>query len=445
MTTFYKFILTLTLSLLMISQTLAQGVVPDQQIEKDLVFQLKFMKLMLQVGEDIDREIGSDQKIFNQPAKMTELLKKKLVVYHKFFESSLQIPESKKMEFKKYFLALKWEKIVLILKKSHMGMEIFFKKKGPGVAIAIILGFVCKFTIPVILSSMGLSHIIPYVILLPYPIMFSFIPGQLNKLKVKKALTDELGGSVQVAAYFQQQEMTLKALHTKSPSDFIIPISEANNLVENAILEKSTVKNIFLEKLGFHKEKLNFKSIKKFLIENHVNDDYVEWVISTKSLDNDLKGILITTHLFSLGDKELESAFKNQFSANILTLKKNSHWDSILAWTQDMTKVHEFDEMLTKLEQAPEEITPKELALIWEEMLLPEYTVNFHMNYSEERSLYVEFDVLKAKLNLSSSNSFDFKTKNEIFTYLKKIKGGSHFEGCHNPPAKIAKFLIKNF
>jgi hypothetical protein len=427
----------------LISQSIAQVSIPDQQVEKEMMFQLKFMKLMLQVGADIDSEVGSDQKIFNQPAKMTELLKKKLVVYHQFFESSLQIPEAKKSEFKKYFLALKWENIVSVFKKSHMGMEVFFKKKGPGVAIAIMLGFVCKFTIPVILSSMGLGHIIPYVILLPYPILFSFIPGQLNKLKVKKALIDDLGGKAQTDAYFQQQAMTLKAMHSKSPNDFLIPISETNDLTESAVLERSSIKNGLLEKLGFHKDNLNLKSIKKFISDYNASDDYIEWVTTTKTLDNDLKAILLTSHIFSIGDKDLESIFKKQFSTNITILRKSSHWDSILDWTQDIVKARDFEEMLAKLEQAPQEMTPKELAIIWEEMLLPEFVVNFHMDYSAERAMYADFDVLKAKLNLSSSQSFDLKTRNEIFTYLKKAKGGNHFGGCSNSPAKIAQYLLK--
>lgn len=411
-------------------------------LEKEFKMQADFIKLMLQVGEQIDHETQNDTNLFNKPEKMNTLLQEKILIYHQFFEQALQIPNEKKSIFKKAILALQWDNVIPLMKKSRVGVEVFFKKKGAGVAVAFLIGHVCKFIVPVILTNIGLGYLAAMVALFPFAITYALIPGYLNKIKIKKMITEELGGKAQFEAYQKQEESVFKKMHMRDPSDFIIPIKEDETSVQGLLLQKETWKNSFFQKLGFNKKALNFESMESFLSTNSISDPYIDWILSEEKMDKTVKTIMISSHLFALKDSAIEEKFQMQFSESILSLKGNPNWREVWSWTNEMMEVKSINEAMVKINEAPGTLNPKEVAVIWENFLLPEYTKNFSLSYSEGRTMYTSFGVLKAKLNTSTSDTLDEKVKNEIFIYFKKIVEGKKFGGCQNSPLQINKFLL---
>lgn len=445
-----RFLLLLILPMLLSAQAIAQeSLVPAMnslegiRLEAELKEEAEFIKLMLQVGEQIDREASPTEEIFNNPQKMAKILQSKMEIYHHYFEQSLKIPAEKKGIFKKYFLALKWENIVPVFKKAHMGMEVFFKKKGPGVAIAIMAGFAAKFSLVYILTSVGLAKFIPILALIPLPVYFSFIPSYLNKLKVKKMLIEELGGEIQAESYLKQEKNLLKHLHMKGPNDLLLPIAEEGALIKSVVIQKETLKTSVLERLGFNKDALNLNTMQTFLAENNISDPYLDWIKTAEHIDKEMKVSLMVNHIFSMGNKSVEESFQNQFSEKILLLKGNKNWEEALNWMQDMKKAQSLDEIISKVDETPASLHPKEVAIIWETYLLPEYIENFHIGYTKERAMFTEFESLKALLNTTESSSLDEGTKNKIFTYLKKVSNGDKFHGCENTPMKINQYLLR--
>lgn len=437
------------LSTLLISQSMAQSIPASEMtasdivtLEKDFKMQAEFTKLMLEVGEQIDRETQNDVNLFNKPEKISGLLKQKILIYEEFFVKSLEIPKEKKNIFKLAFMSLRWDNVIPLMKKSRVGIEVFFKKKGPGVAAAFIIGDIVKIGLPMILSNIGLSFLAPVVGLAPFSFLFMMIPSYIDKIQLKKTLTEVLGGKIQFEAYQKQQESLLKNMHLHDPTDFIFPVREDETGVQALILQKETWKNIVYQKLDFNKKALNFQSIQNFLTTNSISDSYIDWVISEEKMDKAVKTIMISSHIFALKDSSIEDKFKLQFSESMVALKGNANWKEAWAWTNEMMKVKSVDEVMVKINEAPASLNPKEVSIIWENFLLPEYTKTFDLSYSEGRLMNTSFPVLKAKLNMSASDSLNERVKNDMFMYFKKIVEGKKFGGCQNSSKKINTFLL---
>lgn len=413
------------------------------KLESEFSQRADFINIMLQVGEEIDRKINLDKEIFDRPEKMTALLEEKILVYHSFYEKTLQIPNEKKGIFKKFFLSLNWKKIVPAFRKAHIGVEVFFKKKGLGLGIALMAGFLCEYLVPAILVNIGLPQLIPLSMMTPWSIMYSFIPEKIQKLKIRKMLTEALGGKSQVEAYMRQQETFLKLLHKQSPDEFIFPISESAGQIRSIVIQKETWLTGLLQRLGVKDSSLTYTSVQKFLMENNISDPYVTWIIENESIDRNTKVGLITSHILNLKDSTIEENFQKTFSEKILLLKNNENWEEAWNWTLEMKKVKSLDELVAKINEIPSSIHPKEFSMIWENMLLPDYAINLNLNYIEARQMFDQFEVLKAKLMTSESALLDESIKNEIFIYLKTITHGKKFKGCQNGLVRINQFLLE--
>ncbi|MBC7537359.1 MAG: hypothetical protein H7281_00955 [Bacteriovorax sp.] len=413
------------------------------ELENDLHFRMDFISLMLQVGDDFERDAKIDSSIFNRPEQLSKLLQEKMKIYQYFFLEALKIPNDKKEIFKKTFLSFDWRKIVPILKKSHIGAEIFFKKKGFGLGLAIMAGILTEYLVPAILIHLGLAHLIPLSMLTPWSTIYSFIPGNVQKLKIRKMLSDSLGGKIQVEAYQKQQETLLKNLHMHSPNDLIFPVGESEGMIKSIVVPKVSWENRLLQRLGIKKSLFGYEAVQSFLSENSISDPYINWIVENNKLTKDMKTAFITGHLLSLNDENISSKIYQSFSENIITIKNNSSWEDIWNWTLMMKKIKSIDELFHKVGETPASIRPKEVAIIWENVLLPQYAIKFDLSYSEARRMFDQFEVLKAKLNTSESLELDEKTKNEIYNYIKKIIGGKSFDGCKNSPLQINQFLLR--
>ena len=423
---------------------LLHNVVADEvtQLEEEMKLRADFISLMLRVGDDIEKNSNISSDLFNRPEKMVTLLEEKMAVYESFYEKGLMIPLEKKEVFKKTFLAINWEKVIPLLKKAHIGVEIFFKRKGFGLGIAVLAGMLCEYLVPVTLIHVGLPHLIPFSMMTPWSTLYSFIPGYIQKNKIRNMLTETLGGKAQVLAYEKQQENVFKVLHMHNPHDLLYPVGEVDGMTKVVVIRSQTLKETFFRLLGYRKDALSLVTVKKFLSDNSISDPYLEWILENENMNKDIKVGVISSHILSVGSPDVVENFQKIFSESILTLKNESNWEESWNWLQEMKKATSLNELFKKIKETPTNMNPKEVAIIWEEMLLPEYAVKFNLNYSESRRMYDQFNVLKAQLNTTNSLTIDTKTKNDIYFYLKKISAGKSFGGCKNSPLQVEKFLL---
>lgn len=412
-------------------------------LEGDLSSRMQFISLMLKTGEEIDREGEIDQALLNRPEKLTALLQNKIKIYYQFYEKALNIPIDQRALFKKMFLSMDWKKLVPLIKKSHMGIELFFKKKGFGLGIAVMAGIICEYAVPAILIHMGLPHLIPLSMMTPWSTIYSFIPGYLHKLKIKKMLNESLGGKIEVEAFLKQQENVLKNLHMKSPDDFIFPVDIDENVTKSLVIEKSSLHNTIKDLLGFNQNRLNYDSLRRFIDSNSLNDSYINWIIHNDRVSKEVKAGFMASHILNLENPAIKIKFMEEYSEFVIHLQGKTNWEETWSWTQEMKKIRNFDELYKKIDEAPVGIGPKEFAAIWENMLLPEYAMKFDQSYSESRRMFEQFDELKVKLLNSKGSEIDYQAKDLIFKYLKKIVVGKSFKGCRNTPAQINQFLLR--
>ncbi|MFA6236277.1 MAG: hypothetical protein WC635_03030 [Bacteriovorax sp.] len=454
MTKILQFLLVLTLTNLLIVESafpagefsvakLSKGEEELADLESELRLRTNFISLMLQVGNDIDQDPKITNAIFNQPLQVSVLLQEKMKIYQKFYVEALNIPAAQKEIFKKTFLSLNWSKIIPIFKKTHIGIEVFFKKNGFGLGLAIMAGVLCEYVVPFVLYHIGLPHLIPVSLMVPWSTIYSFIPGIIHKLKIRNMLNESLGGKVQVQAYLKQQEILMKALHMQSPNDLIFPIGEIDGMVKSLVVPKVTWKVKLLQKIGFQKNSFGFDEMTKFLSANSISDPYVNWILENNRITKEEKTAFIAGHLLSLNDENITAKINQSFSENIITIKNSNHWEESWAWMQEMKKVKSLDELVGKIIDSPSDITTKEIAIIWEQILLPEYAVKFDLSYMEARRMFDNFEVLKARLRMKEDSVFDDSMKNEIIHYIKKITGQKSFSQCRSTPKQIAQFLLR--
>ncbi len=445
------FFFVLLAQLFFIQSILAETIIPvsdeiavetGAEFDRDLQLRAKFISLMLQVGEEIEHEVGDDRNLFANDRVMVSLLEEKMKVYEAFYETSLNLPVDKKAAFKKLFQGIEWKKVLPTLKKAHIGVETFFKRKGFGLGIAILAGMICEYTVPMVLIHLGLAHFIPLSMMTPWSTMYSFVPGAIQKLKVRKMLSETLGGKTQVNAYLKQQENLLKYLHMRDPEDFLFSINETESMNKTIVVQKERWIKSLIQRFGFKEDTLSYVTLKKFLDENSQNDGYVEWIMQNGNIDKELKVGFISAHLMNINDPEIVNKFQLRFSEQILYLKTNPNWEEVWNWTLEMKKVQSLEELIKKVSEAPDNLHPKEVAIVWEHFLLPEYTKEFDLSYSEARRMYDLFEPVKAKLKTSESSVFDERMKNEIFVYIKKITLGKSFKGCQNSSQQIGQFLL---
>lgn len=454
MTKIFKFFMILTLTNTLIlhngfsataeSQALTTAATLKlDDLDKELRLQTEFFNLMLQVGKDIDSDPKIDNGIFNNTDQMAALIQNKIKIYQSFYEEALQIPSEKKSLFRKYFLSLDWKTISTIFKQTHIGAERFLKKKGVGVGIAIMLGFVCEYVFPVILMNIGLPQLLPITFVTPWAVIYSFVPGSIQKLKIRKMQIEALGGKVEYLAFQKQREMVMGALHMHSPDDLIFPLQEVEGMAKGMVIPKVSWEVRFMEMLGLKKKSFGYNSVFKFLSENSLSDPYITWLIENKKISKEMKAAYITGHLLSLNNPDISDKIYTTFSENIITLKNNSNWSELWDWTEEMKKVSNMDELFLKIEKTPSSIHPKELVIIWENILLPEYAVNLNLNYFEGRRLFDQFEVIKAKLQTSGSSELDLASKNELYAYFRKVLDGRSFKGCYKDPRQINEILLR--
>ncbi len=419
----------------------------SEKLNADLKLKLEFTHVMLKAGEDLDikieKEIGIDKNPFDHPEKLSKLLNEEVGVYRSFFEKSLNIPKEKIGFFREVFNRIDWSKIIPMLKKAHLGIEVFFKKKGFGIGLAVMAGIMCEYLVPVTLIHLGLANLIPFSVMTPWSVMYSFIPGVIQKRKINSMLVESLGSQEKVMAYNKQQEEMSKLLHLSSPDDFLLPIRDLGDEVQSITIHQEAWWKRILPDFGFESKYLNDKTLRQFLEDNNVDEPYINWIQKNSSLDKNTKIVLIVNHLFSKGDSSIEQKFLEQFSDQLINLKTNPRWEETWNWVQNMKKIRKMSEVLKGIDQLPEETTPKEIAVLWEDILLPEYIQHLDLNYGEARNMVDQFEVLKAKLYLLPNEGIKEQTRGEIFSFLKKIIAGKNFKGCKNGPDKIVKYLLK--
>lgn len=412
-----------------------------EKFSSELDLKTEFTRIIIETGLKIDRE--NPNLDFSDEKKINNLIQQEISNFGNFYLEKLKIPKEKHSKFKLIFSNLKWEQIKKILKKAHLGVEFIFKKKGFGIGIAIMCGALSEYLVPFALINIGLAKFIPLSMMTPWSVIYSIVPNLVTKIKIQNMLEATLGDKEKVKAYLAQQDEIYNLLKVSGPSDLIIPLKDMNQELEYLVVNQHPWWRSVLSKIGFKPDGISLNEVITFLEDNQVANSYTNSIIEDSNLSNFEKINLITEHIFSRSDSNISDKFRLTFNESInKVIRKDNHWELIWEWTLKAKKVSTIEELKVLTQNLPEQMTSYHLALIWEQILLPEYVKKMDLNFTTSRKLVTDFELYKTKLNLKTSQATKEELVHETFNYLNQVALGHHFKGCKNNPQKIMTYLL---
>ena len=413
-----------------------------EQFSKELQLKTDFTRVIIEAGLRIDQ--ANPDLDFKDEKKITELVQTEVINFGKYYEKKLNIPAEKISKFQLIFKNLNKEQIIKIMKKAHLGIEFIFKKKGIGIGIAIICGMLSEYLVPIALINIGLAKFIPFSMMTPWSVIYSFVPNLIQKANIQSMLTETLGDSDKVKAFKAQEDEIYSLLKISNIDDVLLPFNEMNQEVEYLIINHVPFWKKILIKIGFKEKGITEEKILAFLEDNQARSAYVNLIAEDSKLKSTEKISLLTEYIFSSTDENLKDLFRIQFDESInKVIKQSGDWEDIWSWTIKMKKAKTLDEVLSISKEMPENVTPAQLALIWEKILLTDYIKKMELNFSSGRKFVNGFELFKTKLYLKKSADSRDELIQETFLYINKVKLGHHFKKCQNSPIKILNYLVK--
>lgn len=437
-------VISILLSFLLLTQSWAQDLAPAELVEqasKELDFELKFARTVLKISEELNLIDPTGEKILNHVGeKLPEPLDKPVFELFDLYAKHYLTQPLPDKAVRKMKDGLQWPMIRKILKESTIGADVFFKKKGLGVSIALILGFITEYSMYFILMNIN-PALLPISALIPYGTTYAFFPGILRRMKEKKKLIDVLGSKEAYNAYIEQKKLVMKNLHLKHPESIILPLKETEGLVEAVVMPKAVWWRKVLQYFGLSKDTLTYSSLNVFLLTQFENDDVLRTIRDLPEIGHDQKTAMMVRHIFSKGDDDLILSFRQKFGQAFISINQRPMTNGLKEWTKKMLQANGQEEILKLFKEIPSDASPREVAIIWQDILMPSYIENMKLGYFEARRMMEEFVAIEAKMK-EKYDVLDREAIHEFSLYIARVWNKKQ-TNCSNAPAIVFKKLIK--
>jgi hypothetical protein len=429
------------------SRTLAR------QLKRELDFNVEFASLILRVGAQIDIEIsGSPNKeakledfLKLEDGQIEKILKSNVMEFAKFYESNITLPEERKGIFRRYFPLMQWRNLSEIFKSSLVGIDGFFKRKGIGVAIGISLGMLCEYSSYFLLYKLGMPELLPIALEIPYGSILTGGPLIYNSFRIKKELKNVLGGSKAYKAYRMQMKESLKKLHMKSPDQILFPLnnlpSKAPQTTMSLVLSKGSWWDSFLTKLGLNTTRLNYPSLKVFMIVNKIDNKAIKWIREHEGLPSYLKIALMTDSILKTESVEIKNKFLSKFGQSFVEVERAPYWIALKDWTQELMNAKNMKKVSHLMAEIPPGVAPEQIIELWDKIILPHYATHFDMNYKAYRKCKEEITILKAIINHEKAPNWNSQFYNEFQTRIGRALR-VNIKSCETPEKNILSYLL---
>lgn len=455
---FIAFILTLTFS----ANLLAQEAVPSKlyiEYEVEQILELKerfkFTSLVLKVGTEIDNKIATEFRPNENPLEHTKrlarILDESMNHYEEFYVEHLRLDQPQAKKFRDFFKNIEWQNVIATFKKAHLGIEVFFKKKGFGLGLAVICGALTEYIVPTILIHIGLAKLIPLSLMTPWSAIYSLVPNLLHKAKVNSLMEETLGTKDRVKFYKSQLEEIAHAFQQENPDFYLIPFSTSENSdeIKTLIVHEEPKWKRLLPFMKNRSKDLNLSTLQKFLDENQIDSPYIQWVLSHKKIDRELKVAMIANHFYATPETHAHELFEKRFAEKVKIIRDVPNPEKLWLWIKAMKGVRTFDELMNIGLRYEGSISPVLMAKLWEEVLMPNFIENLNISYSEARDMQLQFEVFKAK-TISLKDEWPnltqyerrLKLHHEVSYFIQRLGNGKGFKGCQKTNAEVLKFLL---
>lgn len=417
----------------------------ERELISDLDLRLKLNSLILEVASEVDRE-HPQLSPWTDGGKLTSIFKEKGERFANFYlERMDSLGPQQKSLFRKAWQQIKWENIVSLFKRTTLGVQTMFKRKGFGIVIAMVMGFVSDYTVPIILTNLGLPWLIPVSAITPYQVIYSTLPQKITELRIRFKVKKSLGGDQAYQAYMRQERTTREALKQMSEENILIPlIDRGSSQVDALNLRRNSWFKSFINRMGFNNNAFSFTTLKKFIDSEDITDSYIERTLAHPRLRRWQKAALIATHLHEIMPEEKRILFKQRFDKNFIRINSFSPWDGFEGWTKKLLKAKSVKQINDLLFEVPRG-TPTRLVLeVWEDIILPHYATETSLNYFKYRKLVEEFASTRAELLVNSQEAWNLSTHQALIRYVGNSLGDKAFSDCSNDGQTVLRFLLSN-
>ncbi len=415
----------------------------SESVLSELEFSVKFASLILKTGEKIDRDLAGRSLSDLNDTQIEKIIRTRIEDYLLLIKSETQLTQNQYDLLKKYFSKIKGKSLVEIIKSSQVGLEVFFKKHGIGIAIAMGIGQVFNYALVYASYALGQPQLIPVVQLLPFSWIFAIVPGTYEVIKIRRKLIETLGGKDQYLAYKLQMKKGLEKI--KSSKSLIFPMTtnelEGSTKVDVLVIDRLDWKAKYFGRIGLNKGKLNYLSLRNYLKKEKISDPYITKIMNRREIDKDLKTALIATHIFETKNDKAILKFKSTFSNKFIQVKNIPSWDKLEKWSLETLKSMDPLAIRTQMYKIPADAAPEIIFEIWEEILLSHLATIRSVKLSEFRSFKEELQLLKAwsyqqnspHWNLDHAERFDELLGKSLKLFPEK---------CPHPEAHAIKLLL---
>lgn len=425
---------------------------PDsaKNLEESVAFEMKFHNLLLNISNEIDRDLDGVAPELIEERNMDEILRRTVGQFSDFYENSNLIPKTNWQKIKKVLNSdISHKKIMQLFKNVNIGAEVFFKKHGVGISIAILLGYVCDFLVLSIAGGLGLKTLMGLSPFIPYSFAFSLIPNTYRHLQVKYKLIKKLGGKKAYHAYRQQIKLTAKELHLGDPyrvifpsHNYLVPIRTVGDVVESAVIPKSAKFAGLAGKMGIDIKSLNYKSLILFLTTNNISNERLRSIRKNKTLSNWQKTAAIIDNLVFTQDDEMVIKLKKRFSSSFIEVKNLKYWKDLRPWTHRMSQLSSMDDIKKLLKEIPEFVDTREVMILWKRLILPQYAESMNINYFQYRRLIEDADILEGKAR-AFGGPWNEEFHQEFLETISRGLRSVHFSKCPNKHETVLLHLIR--
>ncbi|MFX3675563.1 MAG: hypothetical protein ACN6I6_00860 [bacterium] len=417
----------------------------EKQLLSDLDLRLKLNSLILEVASQVDRE-HPGLSPWVDGGQLTNIFKEKSEVFAEFYLDRMDsLGPQKKSLFKKAWQQIRWENLVDVFKRSHLGLQTMFKRKGFGIVVAIFMGFVSDYTIPIILSNIGAPWLIPISAVTPYQVLYSMLPQKITELKIRLKVRESLGGRQAYQAYMMQERATREALKAMSEDKILIPISDGGSSQVDALyLRRNNWFKSFINQMGFNNNDFSFTTLKKFIDKEDLADDYIDKISAHPKLKRWQKAAMITTHLQETMNEEARILFRERFDKHFVRIHSFAPWDGFEIWTKRLLRAKSVAEINELMFEVPRG-TPTRLILeVWQDIIIPHYATQTSLNYSKYRKLVEDFAQTRATLLSRGEEAWSLTTHQALIKYVGQSLGDKAFSNCQNEGQTVLRFLLAN-
>jgi len=440
----YFFTLLLSIALNPIyAQSLSTDAILEKNFEEDMKLKLEFFRLLMRSADSIDQKIDQELKASGEKTvndqRLIKILKDEMQIMTNLYAKTLSIPEGQIGRLNDYYKTLRFQKFIEIFHKAKLNIEVFFKRKGFGIGLAILAGLICEFTVPVVLTHLGLAKFIPLSMMTPWGLIYSFVPGLTYKWRINQKIKAELKSPIKYQAYLEQMIVFKKELESINIFEKLIPINFNGEQIAIGIKAKNHIQKVY-ELSGLDKNSLNFKNLMTLVETEKIDISKIQNIINRPTLDQDLKLAYLINYIFDSNNPKNISLFNERFKNDWVEVKSKPHYQAFLKWTFETSKITSKEDLFQAIKRLPRDVSIKEFLVVYEEIILSKHLADLDLPFREAREYVIAFDVLKGKLISLEENAPVEKYHQEIFDFVSKtfLKTPS---SCSNSPSVILNYL----